>query len=527
MAKKDKDKPSDISDTEEQLAENKDAETNAGDASESDTADTVSEPESGDVTDTAQDTETETPGADEDTLTGDAAEGDTVEGSDGHDDMADGSDQIEDAEIIEPEESTAEAEDTTETALVDGDATEDTTATSDAEAEPEPEQTSEPAPAPEVTRETVVEKKAGFVPMLLGGIIAGGIGFGVGQYGGLMAPPPNPFETEAREALDVQSKALEAQGAQIEGLSEQLDDTQKAVEIINTAPLASAVATLEDSLKQTGQEMTALSDQVAGFDSRMTAIEKQPLTGALSPEAIAAYERELEELRNTIAEQRAAMEAQQTEMAGLAASGDVVEGLRAELATQTEAIAALNARIDALAEDNAAAEAAAAEKETRAANLVALADVTAAVQSGEAFAEPLAVLQASGIAVPDALLSGASDGVPTQAALIEAYPPLARAALKAARSAGTAGDEEAGFANFFKNQLGARSVTPREGDSADAVLSRAEAAVASGDLETALAEVGALPDAVRTVFDDWVAQADARKAALAALDGLSQTITQE
>ena len=70
-----------------------------------------------------------------------------------------------------------------------------------------------------------------------------------------------------------------------------------------------------------------------------------------------------------------------------------------------------------------------------------------------------------------------------------------------------------------------RSVAPREGDDPDAVLSRAEAAIKSGDLETTLTELDTLPEDAQAVIADWRAEADARVAARAAADALAQRLT--
>ena len=51
-----------------------------------------------------------------------------------------------------------------------------------------------------------------------------------------------------------------------------------------------------------------------------------------------------------------------------------------------------------------------------------------------------------------------------------------------------------GLGAFLQNQLGGRSVVPREGDDPDAVLSRVGAAVEAGDLSTALTEIESLPE---------------------------------
>ena len=60
-----------------------------------------------------------------------------------------------------------------------------------------------------------------------------------------------------------------------------------------------------------------------------------------------------------------------------------------------------------------------------------------------------------------------------------------------------------------------RVVEPREGDDVDAILSRAEAALRGGDIDSALAELGALPAVAAEKLTDWRARAEARAAALA------------
>jgi hypothetical protein len=77
---------------------------------------------------------------------------------------------------------------------------------------------------------------------------------------------------------------------------------------------------------------------------------------------------------------------------------------------------------------------------------------------------------------------------------------------------------------FVERQLGARSVVPRDGDSADAVLSRVEAAVSAGRLNEALTELEALPDSARAALADWEAAAKARAAALSAAEALAQSL---
>ena len=80
---------------------------------------------------------------------------------------------------------------------------------------------------------------------------------------------------------------------------------------------------------------------------------------------------------------------------------------------------------------------------------------------------------------------------------------------------------------FLANQLGARSVTPRDGADPDAVLSRAEAALRSGDLAATLQELEALPAPAAEVLTGWTARAETRQGALDAADAVAQDLNQE
>jgi hypothetical protein len=80
------------------------------------------------------------------------------------------------------------------------------------------------------------------------------------------------------------------------------------------------------------------------------------------------------------------------------------------------------------------------------------------------------------------------------------------------------------FTAFVQGQIGGRAVAPREGDDPDAILSRVQAAVSAGDLETALAEISALPEGARGEMAGWIADAEARAAVVAALDTVADAV---
>ena len=194
--------------------------------------------------------------------------------------------------------------------------------------------------------------------------------------------------------------------------------------------------------------------------------------------AIEAYEREVEALKASVAEQRAEAEAME-ENAKLTAQ-------------QALARAALTRIISAL--------------DSGASYRAALTDYSAA----------------TGQASPADLEKLADAGVPTLLSLQDSFPDAARQALAAARS--VQADDENRLTSFFKTQLGARSVTPQDGDGADAILSRAEAALRDGRLTDTFSELDTLPDEAKAVLKGWLAKASDRQSAIIAADALSQTL---
>jgi len=234
-----------------------------------------------------------------------------------------------------------------------------------------------------------------------------------------------------------------------------------------------------------------LAAQLSEISIRIFALEERPVGTVISPEAGAGVADEMDLLRAQIAEMA---NAAQTELA--------------EARAQAASI-----------EENAAAAA------RNAAARAALARVQTALESGAPIGAALGDLEeAVSESAPDALIA-VQDGVPTLASLQDQFPDVARAALATARSEGVSGEETTGFGAFMRDQFDVRSTTPQEGEGADAVLSRAEAAVRAGRLSDALAEISALPEVARAEMSDWLAQAESRADAIAAVDILSTSLS--
>jgi hypothetical protein len=295
-------------------------------------------------------------------------------------------------------------------------------------------------PAPVVA---APEQENRFFPLVLGGIIAGGLGFLAGEMD-FFGNSDTEITNRLRNDLNTQQERL----AKLE--------TTKAPVI----------------------DLTPLKTQLADIENRISQLEERPVAvGSGGSDASAA---ELEALRSSVE--------------ALLSNAKTVEQATAE-----------------------AAKAAAAQ--------AAITTIVSAMDAGQPFPDAVATLEGLNLGEIDpALRDAAADGVAALNTLQNEYPDQARAALAVARASGV-DDGQQGLGSFLKRSLGARSVAPREGDDPDAVLSRAEAALKSGDLTTALTELDTLPEEAQAAIADWRAAANARVAARAAIDALAKRLT--
>lgn len=358
-----------------------------------------------------------------------------------------------------------------------------------------------PEPPPPATVPQPERSGPGALALIFGGIVAGAIGYGAS----FLAPPATDPELAASvgasaeriDALAADVAALRdtpAAEADLSGIEAQLGELSGRMDSIDED-----VTVLQNALEQTSAALEAGTEDLSQRIAALESIDPTGLTEA-SADQIAAFRERLETI-STEAETR--------------------------LKAVTEQAAALEAQAAARAEElQAAAEAAAAQAEQEAARIeaearrrAALADLSAAMDSGTAFPEALDALGEA----PEDLAVLAEKGVPTLGELQRSFPAAARAALTQASTVSedaSAGDR---FAAFLKRRTGARSLTPQEGSSPDAILSRAEAALSDGDLATALAEVETLPEPSLEAMSDWIVLARTRASALEALNGLTAT----
>lgn len=254
-------------------------------------------------------------------------------------------------------------------------------------------------------------------------------------------------------------------------------------------------------------------------------------------------EAQLSEQSNAIAELKAALDAADAQNAQARgalsaridelptqAAAPLPQDVQAKLDAQRSEMALLEANLEKMRaltqgqiETAQAHQENAAQAEAKAKARGALNALRSALETGAPFGSVVSEI-ADAVEVPEALVSVAQSGVPTAAAIEAQFAESARAALSASLKA-SAGDSATDRLTFFlKDQLGARSLTPREGDDPDAVLSRAEAATKAGDLDAALLTVDALPEVGKAAMEEWAKAAVTRRDALAAFDSLNDAL---
>jgi len=341
-------------------------------------------------------------------------------------------------------------------------------------------------PAPPVAPQPVQRRRGGVLPLLLGGFAAAALGAGAT----ITLLPQLPARWQPASTLI--AAGLAEQSARLAALQAELADVRAA---ISPAP-----------------DLAPLHAAISQAEARILEIEQRPVSApADSAPAIEALRGELAALRAELAQSADGPQTTSAEIAAAAADASA-----RIIAAETEA-AAIRARAEAEAAAlRAEAEAGAAKAVARS----ALAQLGAAVEAGAPVTDGLAALRAAGMTPPPEL---AAD-VPTLAALREGFAPAARAALGAARAAEPGAGTLDRLGSFLLAQTGARSLTAREGADADAVLSRAEAALSGGNLTEALAEIATLPDAARAEMARWQALAERRLAATRALADLAQSL---
>ena len=330
--------------------------------------------------------------------------------------------------------------------------------------------------------------RANMTVLIAGGILSVAIGFGaaIGLYKyGVLISSSSPNE----EQPDFSVNISEQKGLILE-LEKKLSNVQSKLElyILRTGNNNTSEKTelLGDEINRALTEIESVNLQVSKLSKRIDSLEQRPVLKAVPEDILEKHSKELQALQKTLTLQREQVQAVMQEAEE-----------KETLAKQT----AHEARIFSV-----------------------VARLSSAIKNGDNYAEVLVDYEAaSNLKAPDLLHKYAKTGFVTKEKLVEQFPIVARMALNSARSEGKEAQAKT-FTNYLKTQLKARSVMPREGMSADAILSRAEAAVKDDKLADALSELESLDLAARTQMGDWISQAKERLAVVAYIDTIMAQI---
>ena len=316
-----------------------------------------------------------------------------------------------------------------------------------------------------------------------------------------LAAKPSPSGMDSRAIADLAARVSAAEQAmgRIDELQGRLAKAEQGVGRV--ADLDARVAKAE----QTAAAPRATSDQA--LDGRVAAVEtvtrglgdlnqRIDSAGAAARDAKSRADAAFE-----LAQKSAAVPAAQ------AADHKEIEALLARVAGLEQAAKAAEEKI---------ARTAGADRAGRLAFTAAA--LRSAVERGDPYARELAAVKplVSDAGTLAALEPLATTGVPRTAALAREFSQLTGPMLNAAGAAPRDGGIFDRLQQNADRLVRIRPINEAPGDDPATIIARAEAKAAQGDVPGALAEVAALPPAVRAPAQGWVKKAEAQVAALAA-----------
>ena len=313
-----------------------------------------------------------------------------------------------------------------------------------------------------------------FAIIVFGGILAGFVGFAVGISDRVISTS-NEEETLRSSLLEIE-------------LSNRLTELEQTVQIISDRYedfLASAnlpvMSAQVDANSEQMKAVSTLSDRLHTLESQVEDMLNTFDVSIPTADTMASIDRDLTALKASLTQQKQDLEVMFSE------------------ALQREEMASKQLQ--------------------KATAQVSAAKLLESLNAGQNISNYIGELESLGIDVANAI-STKSNGVVTLQALQTDFPSLARETLKAARES----SETDGFWDFLKHQVNMRSVTPQDGNSLDAILSRAESKLKHDDVESALAELQALPETAKAKFSPWLEKAEKRVNAISAASELLDQI---
>ncbi|MGJ8572894.1 MAG: mitofilin family membrane protein [Hoeflea sp.] len=329
------------------------------------------------------------------------------------------------------------------------------------------------------------KKSGGGLGMVMSGVIGAVIALGGGyalQVGGVLPAPGGNSDPVAPvvSRVDALSSEVEALSQQLSSSSAQAGPDVPAVLAERLDSLEAALADVAARSGEAGSEtvmLAPLEERIAGLESKIAAL------GEGSSAADPALAAEVDALRAA----QSGMEASLSELqSGSEALSDKLSKLESEQAALAEQVDAPSRQIDV-------------------ARAIAAAGLKSAIDRGGSF---MSELEAFASVAPDdpavtELRDLAARGVPSRSDLVAGFSDAAGKAIAAADP----GNPEAGLVDRLMSSamsvVKVRKVGDVPGDSAEAIAARAEARLLNGDLDAAVTEWNALPEASLAATADY------------------------
>ncbi|TNE37118.1 MAG: hypothetical protein EP348_06135 [Alphaproteobacteria bacterium] len=317
--------------------------------------------------------------------------------------------------------------------------------------------------------------------------------------------------TALRDNMESEYARLSARIDKLESTAANAPASESGAATAMPEGMTQEISRLSDELKDQQAKLAAALDTIKDQESQITGLkEAEPVVSGPDP----ATQSEILNLKNALIDAKNAMAEMKQAMA---AEKDRLDGQSTELSALQEAMKA-----------NAAAKLEASVENKRTLLLLAIGQLQRETRSDQPFANGLqqvkTVAPESADATLETLQKIAGEGAPTMTALRADFSRLAPDIAQAARLP----SEETWYGKTLHRIASIvkfRRVDDLEGDSADAMLARAEKDLADNDLAAAVAEMKKLSGPAAEKAQGWLFKAEQRLAVEQAISTLLDKAT--
>ncbi len=284
---------------------------------------------------------------------------------------------------------------------------------------------------------------------------------------------------------------------------------------------ASAEEQIETAVNDTAQAGEEMSDAVNEEVDAMNGDEASEGSEGGEPETSANNDADAEVDGDADGVEAEGTDGEADEAEGDDETADAANADDATSAQSNEEVEKLQAEISDLQAQLAEQSAAAEEATTGAAKSSAVEGLRLAALGGEDMDKAISDAEAAGVEVPSELKEGLAE-VPTAVELQNEFGDYANEALRASNMASGGDGFFSGIRARISSEFLGRSLTPQEGMTPDAVLSRADDELRKGNLQGSVSELSVLPSEAQEAMSPWIEKANQRLDVLKAIAEIPQ-----